>query len=201
MPRSRRAAAAARMRCRGCRRPRNAAEIVEQAGQALAARELAVERRQRACVACRRRHRPRCAAPGEQQRQALRAHHARGPAAPMPAAVSIHCCERTAMPLSASASGGLRRAERSSERTASWCGASSFEPAHQHVEQPLARRLLGHVGDRAGQHLAVDLLDVGGEDRERRAELAAQVGERDAGALGDLGEADPLESAARRAAP
>ena len=32
-----------------------------------------------------------------------------------------------------------------------------------------------------------------GEDRERRAELAAQVGERDAGALGDLGEADLLE--------
>ena len=57
------------------------------------------------------------------------------------------------MPLSASARPGLRIAERISERTASLCGASSFEPAHQHVEQPFARRLLGHVGIDAGQHL------------------------------------------------
>ena len=79
-----------------------------------------------------------------------------GPLAPMPAAVSIHCCERTAMALSASASGGSRRAERSSERTASLCGAEQFEPAHQHVEQPLARRFLRHVGIDLGQHLAVE---------------------------------------------
>ena len=49
-----------------------------------------------------------------------------------------------------------------------------LEPAHQHVEQPLARRLLGHVGVAAGQHRAVDLLDVSGEDREHRAEFVAQ---------------------------
>ena len=116
-----------------------------------------------------------------------------GPAAPMPAAVSIHCCERTAMALRASASGGSRRAERSSERTASLCGTEQFEPAHQHVEQPLARRFLFHVGIDLGQHLAVELLGMGGEDGERRAEFAAQFGERDAGALGQLGEADPLD--------
>ena len=116
-----------------------------------------------------------------------------GPLAPMPAAVSIHCCERTAIALSASASGGSRRAERSSERTASLCGAEQFEPAHQHIEQPLARRFLRHVGIDLGEHLAVELLDVGGEDRKRRAELAAQLGQRHAGALGDLGEADALD--------
>ena len=65
-----------------------------------------------------------------------------------------------------------------------------LDPAHQHVEQPLARRLLGHVGIIAGEHRAVDLLYVGGQNREGRTECAAQVGERNAGALGDLGKAD-----------
>ena len=46
-----------------------------------------------------------------------------GPDALMPAAVSIHCCERTATPLSAKARPGLRRTERISERIASRCGA------------------------------------------------------------------------------
>ena len=49
----------------------------------------------------------------------------RGPAAPMSAAVSIHCCERTARPFRAKARPGLRAAERVSERTAAWCGAST----------------------------------------------------------------------------
>ena len=40
----------------------------------------------------------------------------RGPDAPMPAASSIQLCERTAIALSASASPGLRRAERMIER-------------------------------------------------------------------------------------
>ena len=46
-----------------------------------------------------------------------------GPDAPISAAVSIHCCERTASPLSASARPGLQDAERISERTASLCGS------------------------------------------------------------------------------
>ena len=54
-----------------------------------------------------------------------RARMPRGPAAPMSAAVSIHCCERTASPLRARARPGLRTAERISERTAALCGASS----------------------------------------------------------------------------
>ena len=68
-----------------------------------------------------------------------------------------------------------------------------LDAAHQHVEQPLARRLLGHVGFTAGQHLAVELLHVRGEDRERAGELAAQHRERDVGARGDVAEADLLE--------
>ena len=43
----------------------------------------------------------------------------------MSAAASIHCCERTASPLSARASPGLKLAERISERTAALCGAST----------------------------------------------------------------------------
>jgi two-component system osmolarity sensor histidine kinase EnvZ len=41
-----------------------------------------------------------------------------------------------------------------------------IEPAHQHVEQPLAGGFLCHVGRAAGEHLAVDLLDIGGENRK-----------------------------------
>ena len=68
-----------------------------------------------------------------------------------------------------------------------------FEPPHQHVEQPFARRFLRHVGIDAGEHRAVGLLDVGGKDRQRGVELVAQIGERHVRALGDCGEADLLE--------
>ena len=66
-----------------------------------------------------------------------------------------------------------RRAQQRAHRLL--VGRERFEPAHQHVEQPLARRLLGHVGIAAGEHRAVDVLDVGGEDGERRAEFGAQL--------------------------
>jgi hypothetical protein len=65
-----------------------------------------------------------------------------------------------------------------------------LDPAHQHVEQPLARRLFGHVGIVASEHRAVDPLYVGGQNRKGRIECAAQVGKRNAGALRDLGQAD-----------
>jgi hypothetical protein len=68
-----------------------------------------------------------------------------------------------------------------------------FEPAHQDVEQPLARRLLGHVGIAAGEHCAVCLPYLRGEDRERRRECAPQLGERDVGCCGDVGKPDSLE--------
>jgi hypothetical protein len=69
-----------------------------------------------------------------------------------------------------------------------------FEPAHQHVEQALARRLLRHVViAAAGEHGTVDGLHVRGEDGERRAERVAQARERDAGILGDLGKTDLLD--------
>ena len=60
----------------------------------------------------------------------------------------------------------------------------NFDPAHQHVEQAFARRLLFHVAHVLRQHGAVDGLDVGGEDTERRGEFAAQLRERHAGTAG-----------------
>ena len=66
-------------------------------------------------------------------------------------------------------------------------------PAHQHVEQALARRLLGHVASAAGEHGAVDVLDVGGDDRQRRAEFGAQLGQFQPGAAGDFGQPDLFE--------
>jgi hypothetical protein len=72
-------------------------------------------------------------------------------------------------------------------------GREDVQPAHQHVKQPLARRFIRHVGVLAGQHLAVDLLDVCGEDCQRRGELGAQLGERQPGVGGNLRHADLLE--------
>jgi len=67
-----------------------------------------------------------------------------------------------------------------------------FKPAHQHVEQALARRLFGHVGIAAGKHCAVGLAHVRGEDREPRSECAAQIRERHLRCLGNFGKADAL---------
>ena len=68
-----------------------------------------------------------------------------------------------------------------------------FQPAHQHIEQLLARGLLRHVGVDPSQHGLVDLLDVSGEDCKRRTVLGAQIRKRNLGALGKLGQADLLE--------
>ena len=84
-----------------------------------------------------------------------------------------------------------RRTEQPAHRLPVW--RQQLNPAHQHVEQPLARRFLLHVGIDFSEHLAVKLLDLGAEDRKRRSEFAAQVGQRDAGALGDFGQADALD--------
>ncbi len=102
----------------------------------------------------------------------------RGPAAPMSAAVSIHCCERTASPFKAKARPRIAHGRARQRAHRGLVRRQHFEPPHQHVEQPLARRLLRHVGIDAGEHGAVGLLHVRGEDRERRAEQAAQLGER-----------------------
>ena len=69
-----------------------------------------------------------------------------------------------------------------------------LDAAHQHVEQALARRLLGHIAAPARQDLAVELLHVRGEDRERRAELGAAVCKREARPRRNVAEADLLEA-------
>ena len=122
-----------------------------------------------------RRRRPKCAAPTRTIPRAL----ARGPcrAAPM------RRCRRRQHPLlrahretiERKRRGGSRRAERSSERTASRCGASDFEPAHQHIEQAFALGLLGHVAEIGRKHGAVGRLDVSGKDRERRGEIRRAI--------------------------
>ncbi len=116
----------------------------------------------------------------------------RGPCAPMPAASSIHFCERTAMALSASAKARIapRRAHQRAHRFL--IRRQRLQPAHQHVEQPFARRLLRHVAA-AGKHRTVDVLHMGGEDRQRRAEFGAQGRKLEAGAAGDFGEPNVLE--------
>ena len=111
----------------------------------------------------------------------------------MPAASSIQCCERTRHGVERQREARIapRRAHQRAHRVL--VGRQRFQPAHQHVEQPLARRLFGHVGVAAGEHRAVDVLDVGGEDRERRAEFGAQLRQLQPGAAGDFGQADLLE--------
>src|SRR5262249_56500865 len=51
----------------------------------------------------------------------------------------------------------------------------------------------GLVGTAAGGPRTVDRPKVRGEDRERRRERAARVGERDARRFGDIGKAEPLD--------
>jgi hypothetical protein len=63
----------------------------------------------------------------------------------MSAAVSIHCCERSASRAGEGEAGiAAGRAHQRAHR--GLVRGQHFDPAHQHVEQPLARRLLGHVG-------------------------------------------------------
>ena len=68
-----------------------------------------------------------------------------------------------------------------------------LEPAHQHVEQPLARRLPGDVRIAPRQHLAIDLLHLGRKYGEKRAELGAALGKRQSGTGGDVAERNFLD--------
>ena len=159
---------------------RNAAQIVEQSRPALAARQLAVERRDACARGLHRRRRPRC---GARWRTA-----APGPArGSRPRGRRCRCRRRPASTAASAREAVERKRERRiarAERRASGpppCAARAFEPAHQHVEQALARGFLRHVGIVAGQHLAIDLLDLCGQHRKRGAELRAKLGQRNAG--------------------
>ena len=96
----------------------------------------------------------------------------RGPAAPMSAAVSIHCCERTARPLSASARPRIAHAP-SAAASAPPPGAAPAARAGASARRTAARAAV----PRPCRHrspastCAVELLHVGGENRKRRAEL------------------------------
>jgi hypothetical protein len=68
-----------------------------------------------------------------------------------------------------------------------------LEPAHEYVEQAVARRLLGVFAATARKHFTVGLANEGGDHVECRPELAPHVGQRNAGLFGDGGESDVLE--------
>ena len=125
-----------------------------------------------------------------------------GPATLMSAALSIQLLRLHGETVERESETGIAGAPSAcSERIAGRCGLQHFQPAHQHIEQFFARRLLGHVGVAAEQHLLIGVLDLRGQDRERRGKFRPQLRERDAGALGDIGQPDPLEGFAPRATP
>jgi hypothetical protein len=170
------------------------AQVVEQAGKALAAVERAIERRHGAgnagiFVIVN----PGAQDRTEQQRKPCARTMPRGPEASIPAAVSIHCCERTASALSASASGGLRVAERMSERTAARCGASisslRISTSNRRSRAGSSPARLDPRRARRGR-----CLDVRGQDSQRRGKFAAQLRERHAGLVRDLGKPDVFDS-------
>ena len=70
-----------------------------------------------------------------------------------------------------------------------------LDAPHQHIEQPVAMRLFTRVGIGAVQHGLVDLLHMRGVDRQRGAEVSAQLRELQPGAAGDFGKPDVLEAA------
>ena len=172
---------------------RNRAQIVDESGPAFGAGQSAIERRHGAVEAGLVVVDPHRQHAREHQRRALRAQRAArtgradagGFQHPMLRA-HRHGVERER-----EARIAPRRAHDRAHRFL--VGRERLQPAHQHVEQPLARRLLRHVGVAAGEHRAVDVLDVSGEDRERRAELGAQLRKLETGAAGDFGQADLLE--------
>ena len=174
------------------------AEIVEKARPALAAGERAVERGHGAGEAGIVVLDEGAQHAGEHQRRALGAQHAPGTRR-VDAGGRQHPLlgpHREAVERHREPGIAPHRAQQRADRRL--VRRERLEPAHQHVEQPLARRLLGHVGVAAREHLAVDLLDMGGVDRKQRAEFAAQRGERDPGAGGDVGKADPLDRMLRQ---
>ena len=58
-------------------------------------------------------------------------------------------------------------------------GRQGIEPAHHHVEDPLARRLAGEIVGRALQHLLVDQARERAEHRALRREQVAELREAD----------------------
>ena len=123
-----------------------------------------------------RRRRPRCAARERTAARALaRASCRAGRRRRCRRRSASMCCERTARPLSASASPGLRARRAHQRAHRRLVRRQRLDAAHQHVEQPLARRLLGHVGIAPASTLRSMRLHVRREDRKRRAELAAAV--------------------------
>ncbi len=141
--------------------------------QALAARERPVERRHGACLA-----RILVTGPGAENRRekhghALGADHARGARALIPAAVSIHCCERR-HPIERHRQRRItaRRPQQRADGEA--MRRQCFEPAHGNVEQALASRLFV-MSLASSARTAWSSLHVGGEDRQLRAEFAAQL--------------------------
>ena len=185
-------ATAAPARAQAARGGGNPEQIVEKARPALSARERAVERGHgagEAGIVIVHPGRNTCA---NKSASPCARSMPRGPAAPMSAAVSIHCCERTASPFKAKARPGLRAAERRSERTAALCGASS---SSRRISTSNRRSRGGSAMSSSPPpaSTARSMAFMCGEDGERRAEHVAQVGERDAGTLGDLGKTDLLD--------
>jgi hypothetical protein len=130
---------------------------------------------------------------GEHQRQALRADHALG-ARRADAGGGQHPLLRAdGVRVERQRKAGIARGRMHQRADRGLVRLKQFEAAHQHVEQALARGLVVHVAVIAFEHLAVDVLDVGGEDRHRRAELGAQFGQRHARLGGDVGKSDVLK--------
>ena len=104
----------------------------------------------------------------------------RGPDAPISAAVSIHCCGPHGKSVECErkrriAAGGAQ------QRTHSFPMRSErLKPAHHHVKQSLARRLLRHVAQIGAKHDTVNVLGVGRQDCKLRAECTPQLLERNA---------------------
>ena len=97
------------------------------------------------------------------------------------------------MRLRSSARSGSRRAARTMLRIACPMRRVRLEAGEQHVEKPLAQRLLCQRRIDAGKHAFVDLPDVVGEHRDPPVIAFTERGERDAGARGNVGERHRLE--------
>ena len=77
-------------------------------------------------------------------------------------------------------------------------GRHRFQPAHQNVEQPLARALVGEFLAVLGQYRAIDAARESGQHGALRGERVTEIGERHAGRLADVAHRDVLETPLRR---
>ena len=73
-------------------------------------------------------------------------------------------------------------------------GGHCFEPAHQDVEQALARTFVGKLDAVLRQDRAVDAARKAGKHRAFRRKRVAEVGERNTGGLADVANRDLLEA-------